>query len=292
MDYPSGLRNIGAICWLNSLLQSLLTCKHFFDYIRTHKDIHKNNTYKSLVEICESIEKSDDILDKSSYFLKAFISDLKSNKKEIDIGFGYQCSSEGLILILDQINSPKINSLFTHSYEIELVCNESGKSLSKRRANDTIFYIFDEESLQKKGLRDYLLSHESELEKEFIPEDWKNEHQPHYTYKRVAQLKRISEIVVIALNRYMTTGLKSLPRNAAIKLPNTFTIDSNKQIAMHYKKIAEIDHLGSLRGGHYISRCVRDKDVYLLNDSSYKKFQLETLPSTYLTWYELTEETS
>ena len=79
MDYPSGLQNTGVICWLNSVLQSLLSCKHFLNYIKTHKDLNINNTYKNLVEICESIEKSDDILGKSSLFLNALVNDLKIN---------------------------------------------------------------------------------------------------------------------------------------------------------------------------------------------------------------------
>ena len=108
MDYPSGLQNTGVICWLNSVLQSLLSCKHFLNYIKTHKDLNINNTYNNLVEICESIEKSDDILGKSSLFLNALVNDLRINQKKIDIGFGQQSSSEGLILILDQINDKKI----------------------------------------------------------------------------------------------------------------------------------------------------------------------------------------
>ena len=284
MTYPFGLKNGGVICWLNSLLQALISSETFRKSIKESSD--ESVTIQQLRTFIQLFEDKEDISLSSTLILKALVSDLAKRKHKIDMGFGQQSSSEGLVLILDVISNTT-HHCFDHIYEDSIECIQTGDTVSKIRSTNNIFYIFDEETLLEKGLRNFLLSHSTDLDSGFIPDDYKKEHQPDYTYRRHYTLRRMPNVVVIALNRYMTNGKQSKERNPEIKLPDTFTMPHVRKGEIVYKKIAEIDHIGrSTLGGHYVARAKRDDNSYLFNDEHVQLHRLETCPTTYLTFYE------
>ena len=290
LELPSGFVNTGVICWLNSLLQALIANKHFTDILKVEYKKDKNIsscTHKELYNLLKKIDIIENIEKSSILVLNGVITDLQNKKRKIDLGFGQQSSSEGLTLILEMLNNKKIDNKFNHSYEVTLQCDNNNEIISKTRTTNNIFYLFDEKSLIKDKLMQFLLYHISELEENTIPHDYREKHIKGNRYSRIFRLKYIPHIVIISLNRYFTVGKnKHHQRNPNIKLPNDFSMPGINGKSILYKKISEIDHLGSLEGGHYISRCLKDDDnVYLFNDSHVKLSKFGTLPSTYLTFY-------
>lgn len=281
MDTPSGLKNNGVICWLNSVMQALLSSRIFCSSFGELSD--ESNTYREFRTLIKKINNKEDISMSSISILKALIYDLKRQQKSIDIGIGQQSSSEGLIQILDMLNNKDINSRFYHVYEDTVQCDQTGAVVSKVRSINNIFYIFDEETLLEKGLREFLLSHSSVLDEDFTPDN----HEEGNTYRRFYTLRRMPEIVVIALNRYLTNGREHKKRNPNIKLPNEFYMPHNKEGDIKYDKIAEVHHMGGLNGGHYVSVAKRNNQTYLFNDEHVRQHTLETLTSTYLAFYEV-----
>lgn len=281
MDTPSGLRNSGVICWLNSLLQAMLSSRILCSSFEESSD--ESATHREFRTLIQKAIKKEDISLSSSSILRALITDLRRQQKSIDIAFGQQSSSEGLILILDMLNKKEINDRFYHVYEDTIQCDQTGKVVSKVRSINNVFYIFDEETLLERGIRDFLLCHSNVLDEDFTPDD----HEPGHTYRRIYTLRRIPEIVVIALNRYMTNGRAHKKRNPKIKLPNEFSMPHNKEGDIKYTKIAEVHHLGGLNGGHYMSVAKRGNQSYLFNDEQVTPRAMETVPTTYLTFYEV-----
>jgi len=291
-DVALGFNNTGAICWMNSLLQAIISCKSLCQYFLSSdalKEADLGNTAKELSTLIrcyrEGSGANESVKDKSLDVLKALIRDLKDKKKTINwMESGQQSCSEGLVLILEMLSNKKIDALFYHIYEIKTICNNTNENVSTVRDTNNIFYLweFTEQKLLESSLEEMILSYTEEHKEEYIPDDYKEKHKEGYTYKKVYKLRRIPNIVIIALNRYKS------PRNSNLKLPLEFTIPSNKGTNMVYTKIAEIDHLGSLHsGGHYVCRCKRNDKVFLFNDISFKEYKFGTLASTYLTFYEM-----
>lgn len=286
MKHITGFNNTQVLCWLNSLIQSLLSFDSTYNFFIKNKTTDSSSHIsRQLTTLFKQLDELEDVSGMSTDLLNSLVRDLKKNNRKIDLSSGQQSSSEGLILILEIINNKELDRLFNHVYEIVIVCNQTNKIVSKKRDTGNVFYLwqFNESQLLDTPLEDVILYHIDECDDSYKPD--KN-HKEGYTYKKITKLRRIPQIVVIALNRYMTDGKKYVPRNQQIKLPYEFKIPSNKDEDMIYRKKAEIDHLGSLNGGHYVCRAERDKKTYLFNDSSYKLHEFGTLPSTYLTFYE------
>ena len=86
MDTPSGLKNNGVICWLNSVIQALLSSRIFCSSFGELSD--ESNTYQEFRTLIKKINNKEDISISSISILKALIYDLKRQQKSIDIGCG------------------------------------------------------------------------------------------------------------------------------------------------------------------------------------------------------------
>lgn len=291
MNLPSGFNNTGVVCWFNSLLQSLISCEHFYNHFKDNQDSIENqsHTYNELCTLVNKITKSEDIRPMSVLILKGMLKDYEIKKQKLDIAFGQQSPRDGLMCLLEAANNKELDASFNHVYEVTLICNETKKILSKKRDNGTIINAFDEESLIQKGLENFLLSHQCQLETDFVPDpkEYKDyEHKEGYTYKRTYNLRRIPDITIISLNRYYTDGKQHRPRNPNINLPDEMNFPFISGGNLTYKKVATCEHSGGLNGGHWISRATREDKTYVFNDMSVVPYEgLKTLPSTYLTFY-------
>lgn len=284
MDNITGFNNTGVICWFNSLLQSLLSSKYFVDIV-LNEDPKENLIINELQKIIRLIKgRQSDPID-SINVLKAFLIVLqrKDRNRYIEFANGQQSASEGMTLLLDCIGSKKLDLAFTHKYEEKIVSINTNKLEPDTLKHDysNQFMVFDEEMLQRKGLVEYIKYHEHT-----IP-DYKSDRKdaiPNEQFKRIYTLKYLPEIVVILLNRYTK-------RTRGLDLPSTFDIATSRfKGYLRYKKVAEIDHSGSLNGGHYVSKVLRGSKEYLCNDSNYVTCGMGTSTRTYITIYELRDK--
>ena len=278
MEQVVGFNNTGVICWFNSLLQCLLSSHYFVKIIMlTHSD---NLIIKSLQDLIKSINERPQEVHNSSIILKSLLVILKDkdSNRFREFAMGQQSASEGFTLLLDYIDNNSLSALFTHRYEERVVWEKNlNKIESKIIGNNNQFMIFDENELKKSGLSEYIKYHEHPLD------EYKSENpdtDPETKFKRLYVLRYLPKVVVMLLNRYYK-------RNRDISLPEEFKIPSCQFDGfMLYKKIAEIDHMGSLNGGHYISKIIRNNKAYMCNDSTYVPYRLETTSNTYMTFYE------
>ena len=277
MNQVVGFNNTGVICWFNSLLQSLLSSTYFVKTIMLAQS--DNEIVNSIQHLIRDIDGSRNVYE-SSTILRALLRRLqaKDSKRFREFATGQQSASEGFTLLLDCLDVKNINTIFTHKYE-ERVVSQSDPSRveSKVIGYNNQFMVFDETELKRSGLVEYLKYHEHPLD------EYKSERKdadPDEKYNRSYILRFLPKVIVILLNRYFK-------RDRTIILPAEFEVPSCQFNGfMIYKKIAEIDHMGSLNGGHYIAKILRKDKAYLCNDTEIMDYRLSTSPNTYMTFYE------
>jgi ubiquitin C-terminal hydrolase len=282
MEQAVGFNNTGVICWFNSLLQSLLSSTYFVKAIMLVKteDVIINSIQHLIHDINSKRFSDFATVYDSSTILRALLRGLqaKDSKRFSEFATGQQSASEGFTLLLDCLDIKSLNTLFTHKYEERVVAQSNPNQVeSKVIGYNNQFMVFDEAELKSKGLTEYLKYHEHPLD-EYKSE--KKDADPNEKYNRLYILRFLPKILVILLNRYHKRD-RDISLSAEIKIPSC-QFDG----FMIYKKIAEIDHMGSLGGGHYVAKVNRNNKEYLCNDNQIMDYRLSTSPNTYMTFYE------
>jgi ubiquitin C-terminal hydrolase len=257
LPYPYGLENNGCVCYLNALLQSLISCTSFISSLK--KIENKSDIVNDLINMRSSC---------------SILSHMR--KKFPQFGKSQESASEGLVLLLETIDNEDIYKKFNHIYEERIVCINCKTILSANREISIHFLLFDEDKLKTDGLDKYILEYYNTIK------DYKGECKKcsNTSFTRCYLLKYIPEIVVCILNRYL--------KRSDILLPETFKVVGTNNININYKKIAEINHSGSLGGGHYVCDAVRKNNkVYNFNDTHVSVSSLGTKKETYITFYHL-----
>lgn len=251
-----GLPNSGSICYLNALVQGLWSCKHLVAKLNDIKTI--NPVANTLI----TLTNGDNLL-------------THIKKKYPNFGNGQESATECLVYLFECINDKKIDDLLMHTYETRIICKKCEHINESVREKNIHFLLFDEADLNTRGMKEYIIEHTNDI--------------PDYngscnmcgnsTFKRKYRLKYIPEIAICVLNRY--------EKRENIVLPDTFSIDGTVDKKMVYKRVAEVEHSGTLHGGHYICKAIRRTGTYLINDGSATMSMLGTTPNTYITFYEL-----
>jgi ubiquitin C-terminal hydrolase len=185
--------------------------------------------------------------------------------KEPEIGNGQECAYEGINRIVDTLCCPEVFNLCENLYEVRVRCPScSTLVLSPRDKNYQInMYTLAPPTTQEE-FQIWMRYHTSTIDVykcEKCKASSKN-------VERVEVLKRLGEVMIISLNKYMTKSNTYFPQNMAF--PSSGNI-------LHYKLIAKVEHSGSYYGGHYWSNCTRQNKVYSLNDSSISDITLDDM---------------
>ena len=136
----NGFYNNGSLCWMNSLLQALLSCEIFYSTVKKETNLD-TNTLKELHNMIKSNSRES----YSSTILEALGKDLKESQPknyEIICSGAQQSASEGFILLLDCIKSLEIKKLFYSKFDNGML--------------QPYHTLFDIKRLSEVGLIDYL----------------------------------------------------------------------------------------------------------------------------------------
>ena len=133
---PFGFRNIGATCYFNSLIQSLLTCTSLTELFiknRNNKEFAGNSVAVVYLSIIDCYYKNDSydlvsLHNKSPELWNAMILYLKSNNTQIHFGRGQEDTYEAFIMLMQCWEKIKlIRDLFSHTYHGNYLCFECKK---------------------------------------------------------------------------------------------------------------------------------------------------------------------
>lgn len=287
-----GFNNTGVICYFNSFLQTLVGCSAFTTSVLSNSDYLKCTTtgtavldfVTSYVVDSISINRSDKMAFKSSMVLKALVSDLAARRPNVRFGGGQESASEALIHLLDMIEPPRavgqnpITNLFKHRFSCELHCDNCNNKIVSSTIDYAVnFNLFDEKMFEQQDVASFskaICSHKSKTEDYLCPSCLKKT-----TAIRVYDLIMIPEIIFCMFNLYGEV-------RRARYFPETLEFPAIKGGKLIYKIVGQIEHAGSLSGGHYWAHGLRAGDrVYRLNDTSVSLSAFVPSANTYIVVY-------
>jgi uncharacterized UBP type Zn finger protein len=262
-----GLRNTGTLCYLNSLIQALMGCSSLNEYLIAHEDDYeKNKLVQEYMKVYKENDDSEKVpkvnISDATGILKA-IHDARKGKKNNLLMGRQEDGHEGLQFFLDIVGK-KVDQLFHSRYDLYLHCAKCKKRTKAETAHILEWFIdLSDVDPDLQGSLNTKQSVENYIKKHVItPEDYKCDHcDAKNKYDRnnetwissdviqIYQLTRLSEIIVLKFNKYHRKTLRYFP--PVLNFPA-------KSGQLTYKIMAQIEHSGSMNGGHYVVKALRN----------------------------------
>jgi ubiquitin C-terminal hydrolase len=290
---PFGLNNVGSICYFNSLLQALLSCKSIYNVIQDitiDNDLNKTLTGRTFIQTVRTAMGGNvgECAAMSSKLLSALIADLENRLGKIDFGKMQESASEGLVWLLDMMENPEskvhpITRLFRNHYCVEFFCETKCKDIVSVQEDTGIsinLFFYDSWPKPIKDsatFADAIRVHLSNTDSGYKCPRCKET----VIGIRRHTLTRVPEILVCLFNQYADKKLRYFPQS--FKIPN------NKGGIFTYQIVAQIEHSGNLGGGHYVCKATRKNNQhFLFNDNAFTEIpKLEPSVGTYMIFYQL-----
>lgn len=310
-EFVAGLfslnNNGNNLCYLNSLIQALVSLPSFNQFLMMRKeDLTKNKTAMAFIELLEQNPQPE----KDSKFskirndttlplLRALVEFRRSMASKYNFQIGAQEDAhEGLMLLVDALGwMPPINSkpqtneidaLFHVRYSSEIYCREC-KHKRKSGPEDQPDYLEPpeimvdlsednpniQESLETKEQIQNYIKRNLQFPDEYRCENCKTQNKLDPVTKKVQSkvyqvysLARLSEVIVIIFKKYKTKKVRFFPPE--LEFPS-------RGGTLHYRVVAQIEHMGGEKGGHYTAKCLRVKPP---GWNEFRKQKAEKLIST------------
>ena len=253
---PTGLTNIGSICYLNSLLQALLSCTSFVQQI--YHTASGNPIIKQFINVC-MYNKTISNFGINMYNIL--------NKHFHAALYGQHCFHEVFDILMDSISTiNELSQLFSHTYKTYSFCTKCDRWSRHKDSVENAFMINSETKITE----DCIQTPEIQLDN-LECTTCKDRSQKKIRYV----LSVIPEILVIISQNY--------EKKQYIEFPPTLKFTDKLQ----YIAVAQIEHIGSRTDGHYWTCCRRDlsETWYCCDDGVITKTEFKPTINTYAIFY-------
>lgn len=276
---PFGFRNMGATCYFNSLLQALLSCTSVTEVFLdtgSAEEYAKNPVSEVYCEIINAMFSKDQKISTLAPKLWKRVFQYASKRKDnIKFSSGQQDANEGFHMFIDSIDKlSEIQQLFNHRYESKIKCEECKKWVSVKKNE---YYVFDVEPESKNSIQDMLTCYTSSVDADYKCPDCgvKKERL------RIDRLTMVPEILIVLSKKYDARGRKL---NVVTDFPKElyFKGRSGKLV---YEAVAQVEHSGTMSGGHYWAVCRRRGGWFILNDMGVQPGKFGPTVNTYMVFY-------
>lgn len=297
---PIGLENIGFTCYFNSLLQALLSCTSFVEYILILGKDSKDPMILVLCHLISSIkllekEKNEDqknqirndLLKLGPVCWKIFMRKLHEKIPSVALSFsGQQCAAESFNLLLEILDKYKqIQSLFMHRRINKIYCPDCKQTFSTISEINNVFEIdIDTTHINKKyNLSNILLKQMEEIDKNCICSKCNTKGNK----MKSSNLVMIPEILFVICKKYKYDKTGGQKLDIYIDFPEEIYFPGKNNENLLYKAVAQIQHSGSLNSGHYWGICKRKNGWYNINDTNISKLEFKPDNNTYIVVYHI-----
>ena len=289
LDQPFSLHNVGNLCYLNSWIQSVLSCKPF-------------------TNILEEIEKSPSRYEKSNELVKAMV-DGHKNKSPTMSGNVYYAllsmmkkkgakfnfiagqqedASEVFHLIIDMMENKKFEELFRIKIGVIIYCVKKNQRISEKQ--DLVLQIdipIPDNQLSEKEWNKYIEKFLKVNKEVLNPSKGKNGTtegiickacKEYHDLNRITYIDYINSIIVICFLKYNKKTDSYYPKN--------FKLIAEDDQEIVFEAVSQIDHFGDQSGGHYTATVKRNDKNYLCNDGQINlKDDIIPDKNTYMVFY-------
>ena len=293
-----GLVNTGAICYLNSFLQSLMSCTSLTEFFLENEEKftkEENKVALEYIKLLKAVGDSksySDIINPVGVFREVIIA-TKKKFPDKHFGRGQEDSGEGLHLFLDAIDSKELYKFFMYKYVVKIWCFTCVKQISEKKDESCVLEI--PTYFSKLDVND-----DSEDVKDVDP---LNAHIRQYISVlddytcpccklqkccRIYQLAHAPEIITIMFSKFY--------EKSNIEFPPVLSFPAINDTTLEYKMVAKVEHSGGRGGGHYWAHCYRDgepepggqepkKRMYELNDRTVNQGTNTPTRESYIVFY-------
>lgn len=291
---PFGIGNTGAICWLNSLLQSFLGCSSFNQVMLQCEDKFANNElgkeYIGLIkQLLPSNEKS--VKNVSGHLLSTFslrilnamMFEIRRQKITPVLRNQQEGCADGFLMFLELLDCPEVYNVFLNKYELSIKCENCKEITSTNNDKNPFINLHCGKQMNNdEDFAKFIKAHLTTVDVytcEKCNTVLKN-------VNRLCKLKMLREVIPIIYDKHHADNNKWYPMQIKFKsLDNTYLV---------YDLIGTIEHGGHLdqhnysSSGHYSARAIHGDTFYSLNDEFVSPTDYKYSDRSFILFYHIT----
>lgn len=300
-----GLRNSGAICYFNSMLQCFVGCTSVLRAFERVPDLQTRNDLCTAVwRMIEGARAGKPVSQFSTVIWTAFIRMLKELKMEHSekvvgtaLGDGMECANEGFVKFLEAFDAPEILELFQHRYKTIMHCTacnvtrETQNNAGETIYDENVFCEFSIAEFQADGSLQNMIFRRTTAQE---VDDYRCSSCGNRTkHLRTERLTFTPEVIVTLFKKqkYDEKRGRAVYDKWAADAPAQLTIPGRTS-PITYRLIGLNEHSGNMEGGHYWAHTLRRTkpngpvSMWRLNDMSTAEApDAGCTVSTYMAWY-------
>jgi ubiquitin C-terminal hydrolase len=288
-----GLANLGATCWFNALTQALVTCTAFTTWLR-EEGAGAGGLCREFGLLAQSPVGGVVVPHNLLAALREKLRDMR-RANTLFAANGNESACEGLTLVIEMMDAEArlkpndtIMSRFQHDIDEWVECGHCARRNGVVQTTAIHFEIFGAAPQTPEDFMAALMEGAgSPVDGDYKCEHCENGKQGKAGLRkggvRKVALRRVREVLVVLFNRYGAAQGGSTTAYCPPKVEISGV--GGKAV---YQLVAQIEHSGSLQGGHYWAHALREKNARAvqLNDAVVQpEDKLPQSPQTYMAFY-------
>lgn len=275
-----GFYNSGATCWWNALLQALLSCTSFNQYLLNHEnEFTSNHLASAYIRILRhgvsggtsAGASTTNVTGLAITALAGYVTEIQRQpEKRIRHPVGQESVQDHFADFLDLLNRPGLDVLFSNRYEYVVICPCGERTVTRRDNERDVFVVLtgDERTSTPEEFA-ACIRMRCETVDEFRCEKCNKKYTNVPRVQRLTMLREIIPVFYKGVRRQTTWFPPSMQFSCTDGRPLT------------YRLVSCIEHVGGYNttthtsSGHYYAKCLRRThntpttlQYYTLNDCS------------------------